>query len=81
MWQFAIALCLLILYPGSLLMPGIYGLVSTLIVAMFATLVGDLVDTNPRLRGIVEPDVLNCLGGLIAIDTVYKEWLYLQIIK
>ena len=51
MWQFAISLCLLLLYPGSLLMPGVYGLVSTLIVTIFGTIMGDLVDTNPRMRG------------------------------
>jgi len=51
MWQFAITLFLLQLYPGSLLLVGVYGLVMQLAVVVFGTIVGDWVDNNPRMRG------------------------------
>lgn len=52
MWGFANSLVVVLLYPGSLLLPGIYGFVTTLFVVIFGTIVGDLVDTNSRLKGI-----------------------------
>ena len=51
MWQFLVTLLLAILYPGSLLLPGVFGLVLGLLVAVFGTLVGDWVDRNRRLKG------------------------------
>ena len=51
MWAFANSLVVVLLYPGSLLMPGIYGFFMRLFQAIFGTIVGDYVDTNPRLRG------------------------------
>ena len=51
MWGFANSLVVVLLYPGSLLMPGIYGFIIKLFQTVFGTIVGDYVDTNPRLRG------------------------------
>ena len=51
MWAFAISLVVVLLYPGSLLLPAIYCFVVKFFVVIFATIVGDLVDTNPRMRG------------------------------
>lgn len=51
MWGFSVSLFLALLYPGSLLMPGVYGLSSGLVVTILGTVVGDWVDFNPRMRG------------------------------
>lgn len=51
MWGFSNSLIVVLLYPGSLLMPAIYGFIVKLFAVIFGTLVGDFVDTNPRLRG------------------------------
>lgn len=51
MWTFAVALFLAILYPGSLLLPGVHGFLVQLTVAVFGTAVGDWVDRNPRRKG------------------------------
>ena len=51
MWIFAISLVVVLLYPGSLLLPAIFGFIVKFFVFILATIVGDLVDTNPRMRG------------------------------
>ena len=51
MWGFAVSIFLALLYPGSLLIPGVYGFSVQLCVGMFGTVVGDWVDTTPRMRG------------------------------
>ena len=51
MWNFANSLFVALLYPGSLLMPAIFGLIMQLFVVVFGTIVGDWVDTNPRMKG------------------------------
>ena len=51
MWAFAVSLLLVLLYPGSLLLPGIHGFMVQLTVAVLGTVVGDYVDFNPRLKG------------------------------
>ena len=51
MWGFVVSLFLVILYPGSLLMPAIYGFLVALSVSIFGTVVGDWVDNNPRMKG------------------------------
>ena len=51
MWGFVASLFLVILYPGSLLLPAIFGFLVQLSTAAFGTLVGDWVDANPRMRG------------------------------
>lgn len=52
MWAFVVSLLLVSLYPGSLLLPGIHGFVVQLTVAIFGSLVGDLVDHYTRMKGI-----------------------------
>ena len=62
MWQFVITLFLLQLYPGSLLLVGVYGLVMQLAVVVFGTIVGDWVDNNPRMKGgCVQKDIYHSL--------------------
>ena len=51
MWGFAVSLLLALLYPGSLLLPGIHGFVVQLTVAIFGTIVGDWVDFHSRIKG------------------------------
>ena len=51
MWGFVLSLLLVYLYPGSLLLPGVFGVSVQLVVAVFGTLVGDWVDGSPRMRG------------------------------
>ena len=51
MWQFLVTLLLATLYPGSLLLPGVFGLVLGLLVALFGTMIGDCVDRNRRMKG------------------------------
>ena len=53
MWGFVLSLFLVYLYPGSLLLPGVAGMMVQLLVAVFGTLVGDWVDSSPRMRGRV----------------------------
>ena len=52
MWSFAVTLFLLRLFPESLLLVGIYGLIMQLVVVVFGTIVGDWVDNNPRMKGM-----------------------------
>ena len=54
MWAFAVTLFLLRLFPESLLLMGVYGLIMQLGVVVFGTIVGHWVDTNSRLRGIFD---------------------------
>ena len=51
MWGYVVSLFLVILYPGSLLLPAIFGFLVQLSTALFGTLVGDWVDANPRMKG------------------------------
>ena len=51
MWGFVVSLLLALLYPGSLLLPGIHGFLVQLFVAIFGTAVGDWVDYNSRVKG------------------------------
>ena len=53
MWAFAVTLFLLRLFPESLLLVGVYGLIMQLGVVVFGTVVGDWVDNNSRLRGMI----------------------------
>ena len=52
MWAFAVTLFLLRLFPESLLLVGVYGLIMQLAVVVFGTIVGDWVDTSSRIRGV-----------------------------
>ena len=51
MWQFVASLLLTLLYPGSLLLPAVFGFSVMLAVATFGTVVGDFVDRTSRMRG------------------------------
>lgn len=50
MWEFAVGLLMLEIWPDSLLLVAIYGLVETASVATLGVLVGELVDKLPRLK-------------------------------
>jgi hypothetical protein len=50
MWEFAVGLFMLQVWPDSLLLVAIYGLVETASVATLGVVVGELVDKCPRLR-------------------------------
>lgn len=50
MWEFAVGLFMLQVYPDSLLLVAIYGLVEAASVATLGVLVGEFVDKCPRLR-------------------------------
>ena len=63
MWSFAATLFLLRLYPESLLVVGVYGLIMQLAVVVFSTIVGDWVDTNARMKGVS------------MVITIYKAFL------
>ena len=52
MWGFAVTLFLLKLFPESLLLVAVYGLIMQLAVVVFGTIVGDWVDTNARMKGM-----------------------------
>ena len=54
MWNFANSLFVALLYPGSLLLPGIFGFLVQFFVVVFGTIVGDWVDTNKRMKGAVK---------------------------
>ena len=62
MWDFVVFLLLALLYPGSLLLPGVYGFIVALGVAVLGTLVGDWVDTYPRMKGEVGAVSVSILG-------------------
>ena len=59
MWMFAVSLFLAEVYPGSLLLPAIYGFITSFFVAIFGTIVGDMVDAYSRMPG--KNDVLYLL--------------------
>ena len=50
MWDLGAPLLLVLLYPGSLLLPAIYGFLTQLITSSLTTQVGDWIDANPRMK-------------------------------
>eukprot|EP00053_Salpingoeca_punica_P015096 m.138064 g.138064 ORF g.138064 m.138064 type:complete len:639 (+) comp16624_c0_seq1:173-2089(+) len=50
MWQFAVSLFMINIWPSSLLMTAVYGLTSGLLTVLCGPIVGDYVDRAPRLR-------------------------------
>eukprot|EP00052_Salpingoeca_macrocollata_P023777 m.210051 g.210051 ORF g.210051 m.210051 type:complete len:585 (+) comp22103_c0_seq3:502-2256(+) len=52
MWQFAIALFLIEIWPDSLLLAAVYGLVSSAATMFFGAIAGHFVDCSPRLRAV-----------------------------
>lgn len=78
MWGFVASLLLALLYPGSLLLPAIFGFLVQLSTAFFGTVVGDWVDANPRMRGkswIVE----NVGGDTPTFTLAYSAYISLPI--
>ncbi|XP_019851220.1 PREDICTED: solute carrier family 40 member 1-like [Amphimedon queenslandica] len=77
MWNFANSLVVVLLYPGSLLMPGVYGFSTRLLQAIFGTIVGDYVDTNPRLRVIWVCLIVQ--NGFVLLSTIlFSVMFYFQ---
>ena len=62
MWQFLVTLLLALLYPGSLLLPAVFGLVLAILPALLGTVLGDIVDRNPRFRGRYNHNSQNSLS-------------------
>ncbi|GAV02538.1 hypothetical protein RvY_13086-1 [Ramazzottius varieornatus] len=52
MWAFTSALFLLELFPGTMLLPAVYGLVVGLCVILLGALIGEWVDRTPRLAAV-----------------------------
>ena len=50
MWDLGAPLLLTLLYPGSLLLPAIYGFLTQLITSSLTTQVGDWIDASPRMK-------------------------------
>ena len=53
MWSFAVGLYLVELTPNNLRLAGLYGLSNALTVVLFGPVVGNWVDTNTRLKGML----------------------------
>jgi hypothetical protein len=51
LWSFAIGLFLVILFPESLQLSAIYGLILAASILVFGSSIGLWIDTTPRLRG------------------------------
>lgn len=51
MWTFTAALFLLELFPGTLLLPAIYGFITGICVILMGSVIGEWVDATPRLKG------------------------------
>ena len=51
MWSFGVGLFLIIISPESLLLSAVYGLCMGMSTLLFGSLVGDIVDKAPRLKG------------------------------
>ena len=50
MWDLGAPLLLTLLYPGSLLLPAIYGFLTQLITSSLTTQVGDWINASPRMK-------------------------------
>lgn len=78
MWEFAVGLFMIQVWPNSLLLVAIYGLVETASVATLGVLVGNLVDKCPRLRmvqfslGIQNGSVV--AAGLAVVMLLLHPW-------
>lgn len=61
MWEFAIALLLINIWPGSLLLVALYGLIVASAVVFCGPLIGEWVDHSNRLtvvRVMLHPDIM-----------------------
>eukprot|EP00048_Salpingoeca_helianthica_P019486 m.244934 g.244934 ORF g.244934 m.244934 type:complete len:611 (+) comp34197_c0_seq1:92-1924(+) len=52
MWDFAIALFMIEIWPSSILMAAVYGLCSTATIVLLGPVAGNFVDTHPRLTSV-----------------------------
>lgn len=72
MWNFAVAIFLVELYGNSLLLTAVYGLVVAGSVLLLGAIIGDWVDRNPRLKGMMAAadeagsSCCRCADGLLS---------------
>ncbi|CAK9864685.1 unnamed protein product [Sphagnum jensenii] len=71
MWEFAVSLLMLHVWPNSLLLVAVYGLVEAASVAAFGVVIGELVDKFPRLKVVqIALGVQNSSIVVAAVATV-----------
>ena len=63
MWMYALGFFLVEIGCGSLLLPAVSGLGIAVSVVLFGSMVGDWVDTNPRLKGLLFLDIASLSVG------------------
>jgi iron-regulated transporter 1 len=76
MWEFAVSLFMLHVWPNSLLLVAVYGLVEAASVAAFGVVIGELVDKFPRLK--VVQIALGVQNGSIVVAAVATVVLLLH---
>jgi iron-regulated transporter 1 len=76
MWEFAVSLFMLHVWPNSLLLVAVYGLVEAASVAAFGVVIGELVDKCPRLK--VVQIALGVQNGSIVVAAVATVVLLLH---
>ena len=75
MWSFAIGLYFFELYENSLLLPAIYGVISSIIVFFSSPLIGKWIERTPRLREIkVSLFLQNGSVAIGALFFLFHEW-------
>ncbi|CAG0921501.1 unnamed protein product, partial [Notodromas monacha] len=85
LWSFAIGVYLVILFPGSLTLSAIYGLILAISILLFGSTVGFWIDHTPRLRGgststariallVKNGSVVICCTVLCILLTYSKQW-------
>ncbi|XP_038870933.1 solute carrier family 40 member 1 [Salvelinus namaycush] len=80
MWNFAVAVFLVVLYGNSLLLTAVYGLVVAGSVLLLGAIIGDWVDKNPRLKVaqtslVVQNCAVILCGILLMVVFQFKEQL------
>ncbi len=76
MWEFAVSLFMLHVWPNSLLLVAVYGLVEAASVAAFGVVIGELVDKCPRLKVNLFFTLRILINGLLQKSCL--KFLYLQ---
>ncbi len=56
MWSFSVGLYLVYFEDGSLILAAVYGFTSCGSILLLGGLLGNWVDNNPRLRGMILPN-------------------------
>ena len=75
MWNFTIGLYFIHLYQDSLLLPAIYGVISSIIVFFASPLIGKWIERTQRLREIqVSLFLQNGSVAISALSFVFYEW-------